>query len=323
MGHTSRLPVVRRLEYLMDFLAGLKEESGQTESEKKLAERKLRFEVEKYKALGRGRPFMKKLKVARDLFTNCFTMSQQMGLARNRGRPMLTELGHQFLSLKGDDQVERFAQLFINTYSLASGFLLALSVAPRQEVKLPDTHIDNGKKFREAAKRHRLDINAVNFLVVRDILSQVSLINWHPFIAEQERWWDIYLTCILNEASGFEGQGLLLRRGFDEYYIVHREVALDAFVEVVFTEYMNKTRDIQYKPVFYSDLRSSVCYRLRISDSIFDRQVKKLLDGHPGFTLIWSSGTMPYEKDSASLLKSLPPKTPNEQYIIYLKMGKL
>jgi hypothetical protein len=36
--------------------------------------------------------------------------------------------------------------------------------------------------------------------------------------------------------------------------------------------------------------------------------------------VIWSEGVLQYQKDSASMLKSLPPKNEWGRYVVYLKM---
>ena len=36
--------------------------------------------------------------------------------------------------------------------------------------------------------------------------------------------------------------------------------------------------------------------------------------------VIWSEGVLPYQQDSASMLKSLPPKNEWGRYVVYLKI---
>jgi hypothetical protein len=78
-------------------------------------------------------------------------------------------------------------------------------------------------------------------------------------------------------------------------------------------------------PVYYSELRDNVCERLRISDSLFDNIIKRMINKpfeyrvrvYPG------GGPMPLRRGLSSMLKALPPKTGSDEYITFLKASKL
>jgi len=63
-----------------------------------------------------------------------------------------------------------------------------------------------------------------------------------------------------------------------------------------------------------------VCANLRIRDDQFDAEVLQMVDWDDVFQVVWSEGVLPYQRDSAGMLKSLPPKTESGNYIVYLKI---
>jgi hypothetical protein len=59
---------------------------------------------------------------------------------------------------------------------------------------------------------------------------------------------------------------------------------------------------------------------LRIRDDQFDSEVLGMVDSDEVLHVIWSEGVLPYQQDTASMLKSLPPKNEWGRYIVYLKI---
>jgi hypothetical protein len=124
------------------------------------------------------------------------------------------------------------------------------------------------------------------------------------------------------EAKGYliirmqENGDYLLIKGFD----VERE----SFEQVFWEEYLRMTDYKSQYPVYYSELRDSVCERLRISDSLFDDIIKRMINKpleyrvrvYPG------GGPMPPRRGLSSMLKALPPKTGSDEYITFLKASK-
>jgi hypothetical protein len=125
------------------------------------------------------------------------------------------------------------------------------------------------------------------------------------------------------EAKGYliirmqENGDYVLIKGFD----VERE----SFEEVFWEEYLKMTDYKSQYPVYYSELRDNVCERLRISDSLFDDIIKRMINKpfeyrirvYPG------GGPMPLRRGLSSMLKALPPKTGSDEYITFLKASKL
>ena len=46
----------------------------------------------------------------------------------------------------------------------------------------------------------------------------------------------------------------------------------------------------------------------------------KMVEYDETIHVVWSEGQLQYEKDNASMLKSLPPKNEWGNYVVYLKM---
>ena len=166
-----RVPRVRRLEYLIDFLRVVERGYDRGIVEQRLAERKKAFELEKYRALGRGRPFMKSLIKAKDLSRECLSLSVQVGFVERKDKPTLTDAGIYFLTLDIAGQRRIFAQRFLGTYPRFPHVLVTLSRAPGSEVVVPMKK--NNRAFVEEARRFDLRVNQTDFDVLRDLGSQL------------------------------------------------------------------------------------------------------------------------------------------------------
>ncbi len=319
---SSRVPVVSRLEYIFDFLHGLQTRSDRAALESKLAERKRQFEVEKYRALGRGNPLMKKLSRAANLLDHCETMAARMGLTEGAPEPKLTEDGMRLMSLPDDERRDAFATRFLATFSASRTFLLLLNGRFDHEILFPTEHVRTaGARFVDIAKPMGLSVDVVSFVVIREILSQSGLINWHP-VREGMPQWRLYLACEISSGESSIG-GLTFSHETKTYGLRRTQPPYTNIREVLWEEYMERTHDVPFRPIFYSDLRTAVCYRLKMSDQVFDSFASDFLQNRDkNYEVVWSAGSLPYNRDSASLLKSLPPKMEDEEYVIYLKIER-
>ena len=96
----KRIPLVKRVEYIIDLLETVKAGYSREAAGAKLAERKRSFEVEKARALGRGNPFRARLMKATRLVEFCEMMCRQTGLVdSSTGTYRLTEKGELLLSM--------------------------------------------------------------------------------------------------------------------------------------------------------------------------------------------------------------------------------
>lgn len=316
-----RIPRVRRLEYLMDFLQVVMEGYDKSVAERRLADRKRWFEAEKGKALARFR-FTEKLKEAADLALDCLTMSLHLGFVQGREKPVLTAKGQALLALNNTEQKRLFAQSFLQTFVYAPHILVSIAKQPSKEVNLPMER--NNVLFAEDATRYGLQVGQTSFEVARDLFSQLGLMNWHIYFSNGKRYSKVYLT-----SNIMSGKGPPLSSGVEaitftyngqEFAAVPIELPYLLFKQALWEEYLKLSEYVPRRPIFYSKLRSEVCYRLRVSDHMFDAYATRTMKGDDTYLVVGSGGSLPYSRDSASLLKSLPVKSERGEYIVYLKM---
>lgn len=320
-----RIPRVRRVEYLLDFLKVVEQGYDRKLAEQKLAERKRIFEIEKNKALGRGRPFMEKLRRTKSLREDCQTLSTRLGFVRieDKLNIELTESGEFFLNADDGERRRVLAQGLLTTHTAFSHVLLTVAKAPNSEVSLP-TKKDN-RSFVQKAAPCGIEVGQTDFDVVCELASQLELLNWFPFNMNSGRYKRVYLTSVIYnnvETMNAQEKSLLLHFTYVDksFWIGPNHVRREEFKKTLWEEYLKATRYVPRRPVFYSQLRSNVCYELRMSDRVFDTYAEEIIRSDDAYRLVGSGGSLPYSRDMASLLKSLPLKTKRGEYIVYLKM---
>jgi hypothetical protein len=320
------VPVVLRLEYLVDYLQGVAARADPASLESILAERKRAFETEKYKALGRGRPFSRKLSYAAILVQHCGKMSSQMGFVGRGPKAALSSDGETLLHSPEKIRLDLFASRFLATYEATRKLLLLMNERINKEIVFPTEHSrTEGERFVDLARPSGLFVDVVSFTVIREMLSEVGLINWHPVHQENRTLWKLYLTAEIAELGpkpSMERRISFIQDG-RTYVAMRREMTYSEVRSALWDEYMEQTHYIPFRPVFYSDLRVAACHRLRISDRGFDAFAMEFLQRKDdAFEVVWSTGSLPYDRDSASLLKSLPPRMEGGEYVIYLKIKR-
>jgi hypothetical protein len=297
------------------------------ELENKLGFRKLSFESEKYKALGRGAPFGEKQKIrlmkARPILETCLRMSREMGLLEASGRLQLSSKGKEIVSLTKSQEVHKLGQLMLDSYQGFGDFLRSLQKLPRSEVSLPDIrHTLRPELYKELSERFGIKLDGLDFMRARDILGRLGLSNWYREKKGGETWSTVYLTCNSSKKNDITVTDFRLNDQEGDLFLGILDPGLETFHPVIWEEYLRKTNYVQWRPLFYSDLRTFTCMRLRICDAIFDQYVGKMIGGEGPIQVIWSSGTLPKINDSSNLFKNLPPKDENSNYMVYLKLGK-
>ena len=105
-----------------------------------------------------------------------------------------------------------------------------------------------------------------------------------------------------------------------EILLVPNEIPLSKFRDTLYEKYMLLVNGVPGFPVFYSEIREVVCMDLKISDLLFDQYTEILIEDDDVYNVIWSQGILPKQQDSASMLKSLPPKNIDGNYVIFLKI---
>jgi len=320
----ARIPRVRRVEYLLDFLKVVEQGYNRKLVEQKLGERKKIFEIEKNRALGRGRPFMDKLMRTQSLREDCRILSTRLGFARSKDKLRLgiTENGKVFLNQNSAERRKLLAQGLLKTFTAFSHILLTIAHAPKVEVDLPMKK-DN-RFFSQKAADYGFEVGQTDFEVICDLASQLEITNWFPYNTDFGRYKRVYLVSAIyeNAENVSENEKSVLNFNLDgrDYSIGATHVRKNRFKKTLWAEYLKATKYIPKRPVFYSQLRADVCYKLRISDRVFDEYVEEMMISDETYRLVGSGGSLPYRRDMASLLKSLPLKTRKGEYIVYLKM---
>ncbi len=331
-----RFPRTSRFEYVFDFLEALNEGANQEQIEDRLGKRRIAFQSEKYAALGRGAPFSEKQKRrlldAKEIFNECRKLSYRLGFTDRLGTT-LTASGKHLVRLPQEAKVPLLMQTVFESYPIFGTFLLTLKGAPSNEIQLPDVrHTPERRRFRELARRNGLNIDMLTFAVMRDLLWQAGYVNWYIEKRAVDRednksisdgsWYRVYLTAsVTTSRAGEDGCPVsFLDDNQTRCCVRVNEVDEGLFNGILWQEYLRRTNDVPLRPVFYAELRTAICTRLRISDRVFDEQIGRLLRTGTPFNVVWSSGTLPYSKEVASLLKNLPPKSADGQYMVYLKI---
>jgi hypothetical protein len=332
-----RVPRVSRLEYVVDFLDALDKGLSREQVEEKVAARKQEFEVEKYRALAKGAPFSERQKQrlmnAGFIIEELELLCRALGLV-NRAATAVEEPGRALLALAPERRKTYFGRLLFEAYPVFGAFLLALKDSPDQKLSFPDVrHSAEHAKFRQVARAYGLDMEVLTFTTIRDLLALLDLVNWgierRAEAGSRETWFAVYLASEISEVARTaertetaSGPLTILGRDGRTYSVSRREVEEAPFNKVMWEEYLRRTNWVQLRPVFYSDLRAATCERLRTSDSVFDEHISRLLERGAPFSILWSGGTIPFSKESGRLLKNLPPRSPEGQYMVYLKIGR-
>jgi len=322
-----RVPLVKRIEYILDLLETVKTGYSKEAAETKLAERKRYFEVEKARAVGRGNPFTARLKKSARLVYFSETLCRQTGLIEHEsGVCQLTEKGKLLLRMASEG-VETDAVLLdalLGTYPSFEQVIFAINSSKGCEVVLPTTKLRG--PYSEYAKRYNIKVDTWTFDIVRDLTSQLGVLNWFPDSVGGQRMQRVFMASKISydESSQANDAVFPLRTT-----IARRRVVIDRnvpdfalFKDTIWNEYLKTTNYVPKRPVFYSDLRTKVCYTLRMSDKVFDRLAARLMEKDEKYLLLAAGGSLPYSRDSAGMLKSLPPRTPRGQYMVYLKMDE-
>jgi hypothetical protein len=304
------IPLVRRLEYLEVFLTGVKRGSQRKELMVALGERKKAFEIEKDLALGRGNPHRKDITEATRLLKYCIKLARDMKFVDRTGStPRLLETGK-------DTRRCMFAEAFSEAYPHLATVVSALSHLDGEEAILP---LMNQPEFEPEAAKYGFSLGQMYFDTVRDIGTRLGLINWYVSGVGSERRQHVYLTCQLTRED--PGSFLVKIHSNESWlYAVSFEVERNRFRESLWDSYLILADGVPGSPVFYSSVREKVCAAIKLRDDQFDNEVMRMVDWDEMLHVIWSEGVLQYQKDSASMLKSLPPKNEWGRYVVYLKM---
>jgi hypothetical protein len=314
-----RVPMVRRIEYLLDYLQATERRCSKEEIEEILSERKRQFEREKILAVGRGNPFRKNIGRTSNLVSECLKLSKALGLVGTvDGDVTVSNKGRVFLATSDEEKMHVFSEAYSEAYPHLATLALTLSHQVGEEAVLP---LQNKPAFRPQAEKVGLIIGQVAFDVVRDIATMLGIVNWYSSGGGVERRQHVYLACkLVTEPPDYFSVRIHWRRGW--LYVVPRAIERSSFRNALWSVYLEAADGIPGSPVFYSAVREKVCATLKIRDRQFDEEVLRMVESDDVYRVVWSEGVLPYQRDSASMFKSLPPKTEDGNYIVYLKMTR-
>ncbi len=172
MGRTYlRLPGVRRLEYLVAFLESHRNNEINEEQAQKAVQQQLHhFELKKAKALGRQRPRTRK---GTETTKECLRMASQLGLIDSmmRLRPVAS------LVL---DPTRRRAIMLEKIWVTYPRFKqVVLRTRDYESLDLPFYEWEDISQDT-VARVSDLGLNRWTFEIIRDLATQLELLNWYP-----------------------------------------------------------------------------------------------------------------------------------------------
>jgi hypothetical protein len=319
-----RVPRVRHLEYLLAFLDCVN--NGKYDSRSLLnsmIEERTKFEQEKLRALGKGRTFDKqdllKRGKGRDLAHSVQQLANQLELAKQttNGKLVLSEQGSVLLKsgLGNEDTRYRLVVSMLERYPAFRQVLLAIRNNDGK-VSLPTAR---GKElFENEARKYGIICDQWDYEIVRDIATQLELVNWMKDLKSVERKHTVYLICevvtwsditharAVTKGKSFKDMCIqhfkanlrshlsspkeeILAAATSRGYIVTRRVRNplllkplatneDGFDEALWSEYLKLTKQSPMRPIFFSALRERVCERLLMSNMAFDIQVIRMIN---------------------------------------------
>jgi hypothetical protein len=318
-NNTTRLPRVRRFEYLLAYIESLSLGLDVKEIALKLAEKKKDFEIKKLQALARGKTFSKKLEATDSLQIDCRKLATILNYAvLKNNEAKITQEGIDFLTKNSETKKQEFCKRYIETYVLAEKFLCLLVANPKIEYVLPMKR--NNEEFREVAKKQSINLDQTNFEILRDMFHFFGLINWFPFIADNARLLNMYPTmcaCSVDRKDCSDSPAI----DFQGKTYCSNSVNRTEFRNIIWEEYLGLANYVPRRAILYSDLRDRVCYRLHIPDEVFDRHVKAMLNEDPELIIVGSKGSIPFSPSLFAFLKRLPPEI-DDKIMVYIKMDR-
>jgi len=196
----KRIPPVFSLEYLRVFLSTIDKEGYDRKAIRTaIFNERAKFEQEKFKAIGRG--YRLKTLKSEHLVKNCYQLSTQIGLLqKTNNRVYLAEEYKEFLNdgFTSPRTKSILLEKLFRTYVPFNDVLLCLQNQAKCELLLP-LRKEKGL-FKSYADKYQLKVNPVQFEVVRDLLTQLEILNWREK-KNHERMQAVYLIAIVLRLS--------------------------------------------------------------------------------------------------------------------------
>jgi len=321
----KRIPRIRRWEYVHCVLDTAHKNGDLDDLEKCLIDMKYEFERQKSIAIGRGSPRKKGLAKVGELMRDSVTLATHLELIEDGEALKLTKMGEKVANLEiaSSEYLCLILPHLVAQYNPIFALLDTLYTIPKKEIRVPE--LRDIKEFHKYSETQGLYIGQTDYMIARDLLGQLGVVNWLLYEEDGKRFSRVYLTSDFFEVkpSQLEEEAVICVVAKEkEFWISRRRISLMEFIPVLWDEYIELAKGISLRPVFYSHLRDAVCYLLRIGDHVFDIFMKELLADQDieNFSIFGSGGSIPYSKHSSSVLKSLPLKFTSGRYIVYIKM---
>ncbi len=321
----KRIPRIRRWEYVHCVLDTAHKGGDLDDLETCLINMKYEFERQKSIAIGRGSPRKKGLTKAGELVRDSVILARYLELIEDGEVLKLTKTGEKVrnLEIASSEYLYLILPHLVAQYNPIFALLDTLYAIPREEIGVPE--LRDIKGFRKYSEVQGLHIGQTDYMIARDLLGQLGVVNWLLYEEDGKRFSRVYLTSDFFEAKPSQPKDeavICVVAKEKEFWIRRREISLEEFMPVLWEEYIELAKGISLRPVFYSHLRDAVCYMQRIGDHVFDTLMKELLTDQDvgNFSIFGSGGTIPYSKHSSSVLKSLPLKFADGRYVVYIKM---
>jgi len=226
----KRVPPVFSLEYLRVFLSAIDKEGYNRKAIRTaIFNERLKFEKEKFKAIGRG--YRLKTVKSEHLVKNCYQLSNQIGLLQRINDEVLLADESRELTTYGITNPKTKWMLLdklFKTYIPFNEVLLCIRNQPNCQVLLP-LRKEKGL-FKSFADKYPLRVNQIQFEVVRDLLTQLEVLNWGER-KDAEKMQLVYLIATvvkLSEVQSFLGAASK---------IIHEENSqLNRFLKDIMTE---------------------------------------------------------------------------------------
>ena len=335
-----RFPRFHRFEYVLDLLISVDlGRNDLTAIDKILKNRKQEFEHIKYVATGRGKQnsnvnLTSPSELTRDCVYSCLKMGLILADSKKKGFE-LTDEGRNLLNKTGsskeynDDFNQACLECYLKTYSDSLLILKKIRSSRNMDLDIPDTRNKGHITADELNNLLGVRIDALSLKNLIYTLGQNQLLNFRLVKGDDKNSIiRTYLTCEIYERN-FNGISnvssdynlIMSVNMFDVTYSFKiNDIEQDRFENVVWQEYLKITKNHEDIPIYYWDLRSAVCYSLRISDSKFDHHLLELNKYSKKLRMGWSSGYVPSNVSSANAMKSLPPKIDDKYHVVYLRL---
>lgn len=193
---------VPRLEYLIEFLKSVREGYDREDARRRIQQIRDEFEKQKAKALGKKKP--RPVRGAA-IVPQCEKMTAQLRFAaRTADGWKLTPDGEQLLSDAAEDPNDFPGEAVKTTltarlwqvYPRFGKIILAILRQPNGKMDLPMR--SEAGSFREAIQQqYQVDCDALTFYVIRELGTQLELLNWYVVETEGRRQQRVYaIACV-------------------------------------------------------------------------------------------------------------------------------